>query len=152
MKMRKLLPLVLLAVGALFMLSGCDAMLDAIFQNDVINLDVWALGSTHADFAYAGATQNLVVMDSSFTIVANITQSFSSFDGSYVHYYFTVNKLKDGTYYMTTYYRGPLTFTHAATSTIYDTSWSAGMPSITFPNTSLGDSTGHTVNVVMLAP
>jgi hypothetical protein len=34
MKMRKLLPVIILAVGSLFVLSGCDAMLDAIFPNE----------------------------------------------------------------------------------------------------------------------
>ena len=32
MKIRKILPLVLLAVGSVFLLSSCDAMLDAIFR------------------------------------------------------------------------------------------------------------------------
>ena len=46
MKMRKLLPLVLLAVGALFLLSSCDAMLDAIFPSNQIYVDVEVSGRT----------------------------------------------------------------------------------------------------------
>ncbi len=40
MKMRKLLPLILLAVGALFLLSSCDALLDAIYANNTIDVSV----------------------------------------------------------------------------------------------------------------
>ena len=40
MKMRKILPLVLLAVGSVFLLSSCDAMLDAIFSNNTVNVYV----------------------------------------------------------------------------------------------------------------
>jgi len=36
MKMRRLLPLVLLAIGAIFLLSSCDALLDAIYANNTI--------------------------------------------------------------------------------------------------------------------
>jgi hypothetical protein len=152
MKMRKLLPLILLAVGSLFLLSGCDAMLDAIFQNDVINLDVWVLGSTHADFTIGSSYENLQVMDSSFTVIQNVNQYYSSYDGMYIHYYFTVNRLKDGTYYLTTYYNGPITGYRGSSSNIYDSNGNYVGGFITFPDKSLGDSSGHTANIRMLAP
>ena len=36
MKIRKILPLVLLALASVFLLSSCDALLDAIFSNNTI--------------------------------------------------------------------------------------------------------------------
>jgi hypothetical protein len=152
MKTRKLLPLILLAVGALFLLSSCDAMLDAIFQNDVINLDVWVYGPSHADFTVGGSFENLQVMDSTFTVITNASQYYSSYDGTYIHYYFTVNKLKDGTYYLTTSYTGQITGNHGSSSNVYDGNGNFVGGSITFPDKTLGDTSGHTVNIRMLAP
>jgi hypothetical protein len=152
MKMRKILPIVILAVGSLFLLSGCDALLDAIFSSDVIYLDVWVQGTTHADFANGGSYENVMLMDGSLTVVANVSQYYSSYDGNYAHYYFTFNKLKDGTYYLSTTYVGQITGGHGTSSNLYDSGGSFIGGSVTFPDKSLGDSTGHTVNIKMLAP
>ena len=40
MRAKKLLPLILLAVGALFLLSSCDAILDAIYANNTLDVTV----------------------------------------------------------------------------------------------------------------
>ena len=54
MKMRKILPLVILAVTAFFLLSGCDALLDAIFSKDQITVDVAVYTPSHSDYAVGG--------------------------------------------------------------------------------------------------
>ncbi len=46
MRTRKLVLLVLLAVGATFLLSSCDALLDAIYANNTINVTVIRLVRT----------------------------------------------------------------------------------------------------------
>ncbi len=38
MRVKKLIPLILLAVGALFLLSSCDQILDALYANNTINV------------------------------------------------------------------------------------------------------------------
>ena len=40
MRIRKILPVLLLAVGSLFLLTSCDALLDAIFSNNTITVYV----------------------------------------------------------------------------------------------------------------
>lgn len=151
MKMRKLLPLVLLAVGSLFLLSSCDAMLDAIFPSNVINIDVWVQASTHADFLAGGSYENVTLMDSNLAVVANVSQYYSSYDGFYVHYYFSFAKLNNGTYYLTTTYIGQFTGIHATNGNVYDSSGYFLGSSLTFPDRTLGDSSGHTANIRMLA-
>ena len=56
MKTRKILPLVLIVVGAAFLLSSCDAMLDAIYPSNQISVDVAVRGTIgyHPDFALPG--------------------------------------------------------------------------------------------------
>ncbi len=56
MKIKKLLPLVLLAVAAVLMLSSCDAMLDAIFPTNQIIVDVAVDALTHTDYASSPVT------------------------------------------------------------------------------------------------
>jgi hypothetical protein len=152
MKMRKLLPVLIIAVGSVFLLSGCDAILDAIFQTDVINVDVWVQGTSHADFANGGSTENLMLMDSSLNTLQNVTQSYSSYDGTFAHYYFSFSKLKDGLYYLTTSYTGQIIGFRGPSSNIYDNNGTFVGGSVTLPDKTLGDSTGHTVNIRMLAP
>jgi hypothetical protein len=152
MKMRKILPLAILAVGAAVLLSGCDALLDAIFSKNVINLDVWVQGSTHADFTVGASYENVMLMDSSFNVVSSPSQYYNAFDGSYAHYYYTFTNLKDGTYYLTTYYYGAFSGFHASTSVIYSGGFVTGSTSLSMPNTGYGDTSGHTANVVMIAP
>jgi len=153
MKMRKLLPAVLLAVGALFLLSGCDAMLDAIFQNDVINLDVRVIADfNHRDYALAGSFENVVLMDSSFNVVKSVSQYVDGFDGTYAHYHFNFANLKDGTYYLTAGYYGQIVGFRGSTSNIYDNSGFFVGGLVTFPDKSLGDSSGHTIYISMYTP
>ena len=51
MTVKKLLPLILMAVGAVFLLSSCDAILDALYANNTITVS-----NTYVPTAYYGST------------------------------------------------------------------------------------------------
>ena len=95
MKIKKLLPLVLIAVAAVLMLSSCDALLDAIFPTNQIFVDVAVYVPSHPDYDSASVT---VVLSgpSSASNTAYWDGYYDSYD--YAHYYVNLTGLKDGTY------------------------------------------------------
>lgn len=148
MKMRKILPLVILAVGALFLLSGCDALLDAIFQNNQITVDVWVSTSAHPDWAIGGyvATTVLDLNDGTSYVASSYWQSF---DGTYAHYQLPFSKLKNDQFSITSRYWNYLGLNTTTTNTIYDTSgYFVIGTSITMPYVNPGDSTGRSITVI----
>jgi len=154
MKMRKLLPLVLVAVGALFLLSGCDAMLDAIFPSNQIYVDVEV---SKADFPvdwgavyHLGAspgTVTLQLLDVNSAGVTTATETWTNVDLSYIHFPFVFTKLKDDTFQLIATYTS-LFYGQHSISVFYDPS---GIPltSISMPYHNSGDATGHSVNLYM---
>ena len=105
MKMRKILPLVILAVGALFVLSGCDAMLDAIFDNSQLFVSV-RVSNTFAPLDYAatytyGTNAGRVqvkLTDLSTLETTSATTYWTSISGGYVYYDINFTGLKGDSY------------------------------------------------------
>jgi hypothetical protein len=153
MKMRKLLPFVLLAVGALFLLSGCDAMLDAIFPSNQISVDVWVTAYTHTDYA-VGAYVSVTLHDNTSGTSKTATTTWQSYDGYYVHYRVSFTKLKDDNFSLTSTYVDYLGYT-TSTFYIYDPSgygYVGNGLNFTMPYSNSGDSTGHSITVVQYFP
>jgi len=152
MKMRKILPLVILAVGALFLLSGCDALLDAIFQNNQITVDVWLNPTTHPDYpaGYAHVTTTVYDTNSGSSYTASNVWSSYDYGTGYVHYYQTFTKLPSDTFTITSQYYNAANAPGSATSAIYDSSGTVllvGPFSMPHPSYS-SDSTGRSITVV----
>jgi hypothetical protein len=118
MKMRKILPLVILAVGSVVLLSGCDMLLNAIFQNNQIFVDVRVSSFNYgADWTESynfgvnsGRVTVYVVANSGSGSVTQASSYWTSADTLYVHYGFNFTGLKNDTYQVyavyTSYYSG----------------------------------------------
>lgn len=100
MKTRKILPLVILALASVFLLSSCDALLDAIFANDTLTVYVktaWVYGYSTADFVTVQSNTG----PSAFGPTA---VPFQQFDGYYSYWQVTIPGLSDGTYQIQVHY------------------------------------------------
>jgi hypothetical protein len=160
MKIRKILPLVLLAVGSLFLLSGCDAILNAIFQNNQISVDV-AVSYVGAYNDYINGTNpqvTCVVYDSSNNPVS-LTGGWSSYDLSYVHFNFAFTKLKNDTYHFAAQYSGTYGGGRGSNGFVYDGNQPSTSfillptsPTLTMPYDNPSDSTGHSMPVRLYIP
>ena len=110
MKIKKLLPLILIAMAAVLVLSSCDAMLDAIFPTNQISVDVMVSKHTPATDFYSDwyfgypSTVTLILTDQTSGVSTTQVGSWSDIDSNYVHYIFTFLKLGDHVYTMTAYY------------------------------------------------
>jgi hypothetical protein len=106
MRIRKILPLALLAVGALFMLTSCDAMLDAIFPANSLTVYVQVPASYYLD--YATATMKVEVTSTAGTtyVAGPVTELALDSLGN-VNYSFSFPSLSNGTYYVVSTYDGP---------------------------------------------
>ncbi len=140
MKIRKILPLVVLAVTAFLLLSGCDAMLDAIFSKDQISVDVAVYTPSHSDYAVGGYVL-VQIWNTSGTpsMISQDTKYWDAWSNYYAHYYFNYANLKDGTYTVYAYYYPVVGPTYGA---VYSPVQTATMP---YPNS--GDSTGHSLTI-----
>lgn len=96
MKIRKILPLLLLAFGSVFLLSSCDALLDAIFSNNTISVYV----SVYIP-SYGYSPYDTVSVSVSGEPLA--TAGYSGDDGLYMYWSVSVPKLSDGLYSVTVY-------------------------------------------------
>jgi hypothetical protein len=103
MKMRKILPLALLAIGSVFLLSSCDAMLDAIFANNTVNVYVSAYIPNNGFFPGTDYVTVNITGPSSVTTTAG----YSGNDGYYMYWDVTIPKLADGTYSVQAVYHHP---------------------------------------------
>jgi hypothetical protein len=153
MKTRKILPLVLLAVGSLFILSGCDAILDAIFASNQIQVQVTAYKNTGLDFLadwtfQRSSTVTLTLQDLTGNTQTSTISSWDGIDSNYLYFNFAFTSLKDHTYAITAVYYSPTSgFTHSQT-TFFDPH-NVPMMSISMPYRNPGDSTGRSVNLYM---
>jgi len=106
MKIKKLLPLILIAMAAVLALSSCDAMLDAIFPTNQISVDVMVSRLTFPkdwQFGYP-STVTLTLTDQTSGVSTTQVGSWTDIDSNYVHYVFTFLKLGDHVYTMKAYY------------------------------------------------
>ena len=146
MRIRKILPLALLAIGTLFALTSCDKLLDAIFASNTINVTVKVAWSDHLSYASGGYVG--VVVTGSDSSVYSATAYSTFVDGSgYVNYGFSFPKLGDATYGIATTYYGPATGT-TYTNAFYDPTNYYGT-SITLPYIYGGSETSVSVISVL---
>jgi len=148
MKMRKLLPVLILAVGSIFLLSSCDAMLDAIFASNQISVEALVNPATHPDYA-AGGYVSITLYDNTTGATKTTTATWGSFDG-WVHYYVSFTKLKDDNFSLTTSYYNRFGVLVNFATIIYDSTGLAPAIGLNFsmPHSNLDDSTGHSITVI----
>jgi hypothetical protein len=106
MKIRKILPLALLAVGALFMLTSCDAMLDALFPANSLTVYVHVPASYYTDYATATMKVDVTSTTGTVYVAGPVTELATDSDG-YVNYSFSFPKLSNGDYNIVATYDGP---------------------------------------------
>jgi len=109
--------LLLLAICSVFLLSSCDALLDAIFSNNTINVNVSA---SIYNYNFLNSYQSDSV---SVAIVgptgASATASYSGADYDYLYWGVSVPKLADGLYTVTVTYYHPYGYQPAGYSSVY---------------------------------
>ena len=149
MKIKKLLPLVLLAVTAVLMLSSCDAMLDAIFPTNQISVDVMVIRLNYPNDWYYGypSTVTLTLFDNTAVTYSTQVGSWTDIDSNFVHYVFTFTNLKDHNYSMTAAYHSYSYVSPLPTSTFYDDNLQ--LLTVQMPHRTGHDSTGHSAEFQM---
>ena len=100
MKIRKILPLILLAIASVVLLSSCDALLEAIFATNTIKVYVYAYIPT---YGYYPGTDYVTVAVSG-TASASGTAYSDGYDGLYMYWSLSIPKLPDGTYSVSVIY------------------------------------------------
>ena len=149
MKVRKMRPLLILAVGAVVLLSSCNALLDAIYPPNTIYLDVAVNVSTHTDYLISSA--NAQLHDNSYgnLLVSSVDAAASRhnrWSGSgYVHYYFTFARLDNDTYTVTATYNSSAGTGTPPTNYIPTNNF-------TFPYSNSGGSGGHSITMRAYVP
>ena len=149
MKIRKTLPLVLLAVAALFLLTSCDAMLDAIFPVPTNTLTVWVPISQTIHPYWHSTDVTVYLYNGANSLVAQQTVGYDSGTTAFpkAWYVATFSKLANGTYSLVAAYPGG-SDPSASTSFFYDPNTSAVVSTISLPDANPSDSSGKTVSVV----
>ncbi len=103
MKLEKMLPVFLLVGGAICLLSGCDQLLDAVYNpSNQITAEVAVNTATHPDFTWGFV--NMQLSGPNLSAVERV--AYSSSDSQYAYYYFTFMRLPDGTYDIAATYFG----------------------------------------------
>lgn len=94
-------------------LSGCSAMLDAIYpQRQIINVDVQVNASTHGDYTSTSSHVYVVLTGrQGYPLVGPVAATYTSLSQGYANYYFTFTKLASRTYGLYSYYSGVTTGT-----------------------------------------
>jgi hypothetical protein len=126
MRLKKLLPLILLAVGTLFLLSSCDAILNALYANNTI-IPTVAVSIAHIDFSIASVQVNLGGAS------GGVSSAYFSgtTSGGYAYYYCpSLTRLPNGTYTITTSYYGT---SHTYLTNSFQDPSGATVTSITMP-------------------
>jgi hypothetical protein len=124
MRTRKLVLLVLLAVGATFLLSSCDAILDAIYANNTINVTAYVLTSHSGSSSYYSSVTVSLSGASGATVSAGFSGTLA-YSGPYtyaVYYLPAIKKLPNGTYSMTSTFYDAVANYSFSTYYFYDSS------------------------------
>jgi hypothetical protein len=150
MKIRKTLPLVLLAVATLFLLTSCDALLDAIYPapSNTLNVyaEVWKTGGgVHPDWTVSSTT--IYLYNGGGTLVSQQTVTVNWYDSNYAYFYASFPKLANGTYTLTASYAGGIGDYSNYTNSFYDPNTAAVISAIVLPDANPSDSSGKTVTV-----
>lgn len=103
MRAKKLLPLILLAVGALFLLSSCDAILDAIYANNTLDVTV---DVSHFDTGYANPSSYVEVTLTGASGASSTANANTIYTGNYSTFDVPFSKLPNGNYTITVTYYG----------------------------------------------
>ncbi len=93
MRAKKLLPLILLAVGALFLLSSCDAILDAIYANNTLDVTV---DVSHFDTGYANPSSYVEVTLTGASGASSTANANTIYTGNYSTFDVPFSKLPNG--------------------------------------------------------
>ena len=103
MRVKKLIPLILLAIGALFLLSSCDQILDALYANNTITVTTTV---SNSDTGAVNPKSYVTVTISGAT--GGTQTAYYSYTASGYSYYDTLSfeKLPNGNYTITAYYVG----------------------------------------------
>ena len=107
MRIRKILPLALLAVGAVFMLTSCAQILDAIFSSNTIQVTAKVLAPYYGTGSGQTVQFTLTRVSTGETTTGTSGTSGSVDSYGYVYYTFEFNKLANDTYTLTSAYSGP---------------------------------------------
>ena len=107
MRIRKILPLALLAVGALFMLTSCDAILDGLFPASSLTVYVHVPASYYTDYATATMKVEVISTSTGASYVAGPVAELVTDAYGYVNYSFSFPKLSTGNYNVISTYNGP---------------------------------------------
>ena len=141
MKIRRIILLVLLAAGSVFLLSSCDAMLDAIFSNNTITVDVSALIPTYCavigpNTYYLSLGTDIVTVSATGAKDFTATATYTGNDYNYMYWSVDVPQLSDGTYLVTATYHHPY---GRGASAPFDYTWTQSV--------SLPSGSSHSVNL-----
>lgn len=100
--------LVFLAAGVVVLLSGCSAMLDAIYPaRQIISVDVQVNASTHGDYTSTSSLVYVELTDSyGYPLASPVAATYTSLSKGSANYFFTLTKLNSGTYGLYSYYSG----------------------------------------------
>jgi len=98
MKIRKILPLLLIVIASVFLLSSCQAILDAIFSNNTISVYV------SENWNNSGYTSSDYVALSIPEASVSTTVPYTGSNGTYTYWSLSVPKLSDGNYTVTVNY------------------------------------------------
>ena len=136
-------------------LSSCNSPAppppDPVCEHNAISLDVQVLMSSHCDWLTSNVHVDL--QDGSYNSLADNVQAWTYTDGGgYAHYSIAFVDLEDGTYHLLAYYSGSAIGILPTTTAIYDANGTLLGNSLSFPNTTLGDPTGHSAAISMHAP
>jgi len=131
MKIRRIILLVLLAAGSVFLLSSCDAMLDAIFSNNTITVYVAAYIPNNGllvgpnTYLLSSGTDIVSVSVAGPKDVAG-TATYTGNDRYYMYWSLDVPQLSDGSYSVTVTYHHPHGFNPRTTFSTQVVSLPAG--------------------------
>jgi hypothetical protein len=105
MRIRKILPLALLAVAMLFMLTSCDKLLDWIFPSNTINVTVQAFAPRY--FTYPASVVTVTINGPGGVLQSSEVSTY--LDGAgFVDYTFSFPRLVNGTYSVSASYSGSI--------------------------------------------
>jgi len=100
------LALVSLAMGIVFLLSSCSAMLDGIYPDrQIISVTVKVSLASHSDTGTSGSYVNVQLTDRFGNVLTSVVANApTSSDATYAYYNLQFTQLKNATYGLYSYY------------------------------------------------